>query len=165
MVDDVSVADLTAGEIDEAEPSGIERRLVLRLLEHWRELGGGDGFPSFSDVDPADMADIWPSCFVLEVAGHRDDPIFRAAGDGYVRSAGTELIDRRISELPKDTLAERSTTYFREVIERAVPVSRGGEFVTGDGITIVYRSVILPMSDDGKTVSGLLGAANCREVP
>jgi hypothetical protein len=46
-----------------------------------------------------------------------------------------------------------------------VPISRGGEFIKYDGMKVLYRSIILPMSDDGSSVSGLLGAANCREVP
>jgi len=46
-----------------------------------------------------------------------------------------------------------------------VPISRGGEFVKYDGMKVLYRSIIMPMSDDGVTVSGLLGAASCREVP
>ena len=52
-----------------------------------------------------------------------------------------------------------------KVIEKQVPISRGGEFLKPDGIKVLYRAIILPMSDDGATISGLLGAANCRELP
>jgi hypothetical protein len=64
--------------------------------------------------------------------------------------------------VPANTLAEQSVSYYREVIERGVPISRGGEFTESDGTKVLYRVVILPMSDDGATISGLLGAANCR---
>ena len=33
-----------------------------------------------------------------------------------------------------------------------------------EGTRILYRSILLPMSDDGHTICGLLGAANFREV-
>jgi hypothetical protein len=29
---------------------------------------------------------------------------------------------------------------------------------------VLYRSILLPMSDDGENIAGLLGAANFREV-
>ena len=70
----------------------------------------------------------------------------------------------RVAEVPENSLAGKSASFHREVVEKAVPISRGGEFVKPDGSTVLYRSVILPMSDDGETISGLLGAANCREL-
>ena len=50
------------------------------------------------------------------------------------------------------------------MLSREVPISRGGQFRKYDGTKVLFRSIILPMSDDGDTISGLLGAANCREV-
>ncbi len=43
-------------------------------------------------------------------------------------------------------------------------MSHGDEFIKIDGTKVLYRSILLPMSDDGETISGVLGAANCREV-
>ena len=63
------------------------------------------------------------------------------------------------------TLIENAAGNYQEILSRGVPISRGGEFVKYDGMKVLYRSIILPMSDDGTVVSGLLGAANCREVP
>lgn len=143
---------------------GMERRMVLRLLTHWREWGGGQTVPSFEDVDPTEISDIWENGFVLDLAGHADDPVFRLAGDSFVAHNGSPLRNVRVSEVARNSLAGQSVSYFREVVQKAVPISRGGEFVKPDGATVLYRSVILPMSDDGETISGLLGAANCREL-
>lgn len=145
-------------------PKGMERRMVLRLLAHWRELCGERNFPSFADLDPSTFPDIWENAFVLDLVGHADDPVFRLAGDSYVAHTGAEIRNMRVSEAPRDTLAEKSVRYYREVIQKGVPISRGGEFTKPDGMIVLYRSVILPMSDDGETISGLLGAANCREL-
>ena len=38
------------------------------------------------------------------------------------------------------------------------------EFFKEDGTKVLYRSILLPVSDDGVTISGILGAVNCREV-
>lgn len=145
-------------------PQGMERRMVLRLLAHWRGWRDGRTFPSFEDVEPAEISDIWENGFVLDLAGHADDPVFRLAGDSFVANSGSPLRNVRVSEVPENTLAGNSASYHREVIQKGVPISRGGEFLKPDGTTVLYRSVIVPMSDDGESISGLLGAANCREL-
>jgi hypothetical protein len=61
-------------------------------------------------------------------------------------------------------LAAKAVEYFGEVLEKGTPISRGGEFTKDNGTLVLYRSILLPMSDDGETISGLLGGANCREV-
>ena len=144
-------------------PQGMERRLVLRLLTHWRELTGEREYPSFSELDPAAIPDIWNYSFVLDIAGHMEDPIFRLAGADFAAYSPVELRDLPISQAPQDSLIAKSVEFAQEVIAKQVPISRGGEFVKPDGVKVLYRGIILPMSDDGFTVSGLLGAANCRE--
>lgn len=145
-------------------PSGIERRLVLRLLIYWREICVERRFPSFGDVDPCEIPSIWPSAFVLDVAGHRDDPLFRIAGPKYAPFAARPLMGAPVSRAPANSVIEKSVAFFREVLDKEVPITRGGELFRPNGAKVLYRSILLPMSDDGKAVSGLLGAANCREV-
>ena len=145
-------------------PLGMERRMVLRMLAHWRELCGARDFPSFKDLDPQAIPEIWDNVFVLDLAGHQDDPMFRLAGDAIAAFTGSNLRNVPMSEVPENTLAEKSAGYYREVVQKGVPISRGGEFIKPDGTTVLFRGVILPMSDDGEAISGLLGAANCREL-
>ena len=75
-----------------------------------------------------------------------------------------DLVDRFGTDAPEQTLISVTVAYAGEVLRKKVPISRGGEFFKPDGVRVLYRSILLPMSDDGETVSGLLGAANCREV-
>jgi hypothetical protein len=145
-------------------PQGMERRMVLQMLAHWRELRGDRTYPSFQDIDPLTIPEIWCNVFVLDLVGYAKDPLFRLAGDTFTATTGASLRNIRISEVPPNTLAEQSVSYYREVIERGVPISRGGEFTKSDGTRVLYRGVILPMSDDGSKISGLLGAANSREA-
>ena len=63
-------------EIEDELPYGMERRLVLRLLTHWRAICGERDYSSFAEVDPAAMPNMWGSCFALEVIGHEEDPFF-----------------------------------------------------------------------------------------
>ena len=151
-------------EVGEDLPQGMERRLVLRLLAHWRSLCEERKFPSFADVDPDEIPDIWPFCFVLEILDHEEEPVFRAIGDDLAAFSKIDLADRHISDASADTLPGVSISYLDEVLDKGVPISRGGEFFKTDGTRVLYRSILLPMSDDGEEISGILGAANCREI-
>ncbi len=145
---------VSGGDAGDDAPNGMERGLVLRLLSHWRELVGERQYPSFSELDPESIPDI---------TGHADDPIFRVAGPKYAAYLPIDLRNLPISKAPRDSLIEKSVAFAQEIIAKQVPISRGGEFMKPGGGTVLYRGIILPMSDDGITVSRLLGAANCRE--
>lgn len=157
-------ADSEKIEVTEALPKGLERRLVLRLLSYWRDLCGARTYPSFADVDPASIPDIWTWALVVEVVGHEADPVFRHVGDSLAAFAPIPLVGLELSALPRETLVTHAVSYVQAVIAKGVPISRGGEFTRPGNIRVLYRSILLPMSDDGTTISGLLGAANCREV-
>lgn len=139
--------------------------MVLRLLTHWRDWTGDAQYPSFAQVNPAGMAEIWDYSFVLDVIGHEDNPVVRTVGSEFQAYLPVAVRNCALSDVPASSLIEHAASYYQEILDRGVPISRGGEFIKYDGMKVLYRSIILPMSDDGATVSGLLGAANCREVP
>lgn len=72
--------------------AATERRLVLRLLAHWRHLAGDRSQPSIVSIDPDGFDDMWTWCFTVEVAGHEADPFLRAVGAGV---GGPEARSRR----------------------------------------------------------------------
>ena len=150
-------------------PPELERRLVLRLLGYWRSLLNERPFPSFADLDPAQIPDLWPHCFVLELAGADGRPVFRAVGAALARHAKRPLVGRPVSDMaaeePADSLPGAATAYVATVLQKRAPVSRGGTLRETDGTERPYRSILLPMSDDGETINGLFGAASCQEAP
>jgi hypothetical protein len=151
-------------KVEDELPQGMERRLVLRLLTHWRAICGDRDYPSFSEVEPENMPEMWHNCFVLEVIGHEEDPVFRAAGGEIMSHSADSLIGTPVSFWTPDTLIGVAVSHTRDVLRKGVPMSHGDEFMKIDGTRVLYRSILLPMSDDGETISGLLGAVNCREV-
>jgi hypothetical protein len=161
-MDRISDDEAYAPEDDETS-SGLERRFVHRLLTYWRNLSEDEGFPSFDDVDPASIPDMWPNVFVLETLHNEADPIYHVIGSKIASHYDHSLIGKRISLTPPNTLFSVAVEYVAEVLAKQVPISRGGQYFKPDGTKILYRSILLPMSDDGKTISGILGAANCRE--
>lgn len=138
-----------------------ERRLVLRLLSYWREIAGERAMPRPSDVDGGKISDMWGYCFILDVPDS-GEPVFSYIGEHY-RSDG-DLVGRTVSEVGGDTLLGQAASYHRQVLARAIPITLGGQFVSREQNTVLYRSILLPLGEEEGRVIALLGAANCREV-
>jgi hypothetical protein len=151
--------------VTDAKPqSGRERRMVLRLLEFWREAKGDAEFPRPAQLDATAMPELFQYCIVLDITGSATDPVVVEVGRTIASYASASLKGKRISEFEPDTLPTRAVTYLAEVLKKGVPISRGGSFVDSRGVTILYRSIVAPLAEDGETPSALIAAANCREV-
>lgn len=138
--------------------------MVLRLLEFWRAVKGEASFPAPAQLDETAMPEIYPYCLVLDVSDNPTDPVVAAAGRAISSFAGSTLKGLPVSRLEPGTLPFQAVTYLGEVLRKRVPVSRGGSYVDEQGVTILYRSIVAPLAEDGETITSLLAAANCREV-
>ena len=146
------------------QPHPMERRLVLRLLKYWRDIGGAEKLPAMADVDTSAIQDMWPHCALLDVTGHERDPLIRYIGEGLANGCDGGLQGQALSATPAGTLAAHAMSYYAQVLVKQVPITFGGEFLDRDGGKVLYRSIILPLADDGATIDRLLCAANCRVV-
>lgn len=145
-------------------PPAMERRLVLRVLNYWRHLAGEREFPSVEDINAADIPEIWPNCFILDPAGNPEDPILADIGDLLLAEFGDDAKGKRMSEVVSGTLLSAALGHYRQVASKKVPISLGGDYLNSDGVKVLYRSIILPLSSDGSTVDSFFGAANSRSV-
>lgn len=146
---------------EELSPA-LERRMVLRLLHQWREAGGDEGLPRLEDIDREALADVWPECYVLDVADTLQNSSFHSVGQVFTDQCGADMSGRQISELPQNTLLYHSMAQLDRVMKKGVPISMGGQFENADGLTVLYRSILLPLSDGQGAINQLLGAANSR---
>jgi hypothetical protein len=138
--------------------------MVLRLLEFWREAKGEAEYPHPERLAAAAMPELFPFCIVLDITRSPTDPTVVEAGRSIASYASESLKGKRISEFDPKTLPAQAVTYLDEVLRKGVPISRGGSFTDSRGVTILYRSIIVPLAVDGMTPSALIAAANCREV-
>ena len=151
-------------QLEQEMPPEIERRLVLRLLGHWRTLCGDRKRPAFSDIDPTAIPDLWPHSFLLEIDETEGGHVFRAVGDKIDKYTIGSLTGMRVTDAPTDALPGIALAYIDEVLKKGVPISRGGEFYKPNGTKVLFRSVLLPIGENENAICGILGAANCREV-
>lgn len=140
-----------------------ERRLVLRLLSYWREIGGERDMPQPGDVDGGAIPDMWGYCFILDVRGS-GEPAFSFIGEHHAAQLGRDLIGQPVSSAGSDTLLGQAASYFGQVLARGIPITLGGQFENRDQRIILYRSILLPLGEGEGRITAILGGANCREL-
>jgi len=145
-----------------ARSGGLERRLVYRLMAYWRSKNGEDSFPTHAAIDPSEIAEIWSNIMVIDLDLDENQPVWIFAGEDHVKELGFDPCGKGLDAVPENSLAGQATNYWKNVRDRAVPYSIGGKFERFDGNIILYRSILLPLSDDGVRVNKMLGGANYR---
>jgi hypothetical protein len=140
-----------------------ERRLVLRLLAYWDNLRGDRDYPRADDIDAGSLGDDWARCFLLRLSSGpigQSQLLHVGAGLGAQLPDGTpDTLDR----VPTHALLHHAAGFIDRTLEKGVPVSLGGEAELAQGKTL-FRTILLPLSNDGATIDHLLGAANGRPV-
>ncbi len=149
-------------QTEDTDRRKAHRRMVHRLLEHWRDAQGDGRFPSLNAVLARGLGDILPSIFVLTVPADAGEPAFARVGELFAGDVSGDLTGRPVSAVPEGTLLEQAVGIYDEVLARKVPITRGGEFAHVQGGTVLYRSIILPLREGQGAIDFLLGAANSR---
>ena len=139
-------------------PRGVpnQRRLVWRLLTYWEQQRGERDFPALADIDAQAIEDMWPQCFILDVANFREFPYFHYLGPSLARYSGVFLSGQDWAM----TLLRKAVWHYREVLERSAPILVEEELTQYDSQKLLFRSVMLPLSDDQATINYVLGTAN-----
>jgi hypothetical protein len=57
-----------------------ERRLVERVLGHWKKVAAGQRLPRLNEIDPWMVGDDWANCVVIAVQSPVELSYFAAAG-------------------------------------------------------------------------------------
>ncbi|MDJ0609356.1 MAG: PAS domain-containing protein [Kiloniellales bacterium] len=134
-----------------------QRRLTWRLLSYWERLRGERDFPTLSDVKAEEIPELWPYCFILDVKNFREFPYFHYFGRSLARYSGVFLSGHQDLS---HTLLKKAVCHYREAVERGAPVLVEEELTQFDRRRLLFRSVLLPLSEDQVSVDYLLGAAN-----
>ena len=147
-------------EDTEEQPQGMERRMVHRLLERWRNAREDDGLPPLDGVLAQDLGDMVSDIYVLKLSA--GEPVFERVGETIGAELPDDLVEKPVSAVPESTLLKEALDYHARVLAKKVPITLGGDFVNGKDQTILYRSIITPLDDGEGNLGFLLGAANCK---
>ncbi|MFQ5784302.1 MAG: PAS domain-containing protein [Alphaproteobacteria bacterium] len=144
--------------------SGPERRKTNRLIAYWERLRGNRQFPSLSDINSAEIHGLWPFCLVIKVADAYPNLRFEYVGSALKESYGL-VQQAAISGMSQgETVFGTVVALAYQVLETRVPACDSGLVRNSHGDRVRFRSTVVPLSDDQKTVNVLLGMAGFLET-
>jgi hypothetical protein len=128
----------------------FKRRLVDRVLRVWTRKSHGGRFPRRDQIEPSMFGEDWTNCCMIAVRSPIELSHFVALGKNL-----------SFAHCPHDTLAGILLSFLPEVLsERRCLMIEGRATLRGS--SILYRSALFPLSEDGVVISHVLGAANHR---
>jgi hypothetical protein len=143
---------------------GVERRVCGRAVAAWRRLAAPRRYPARAQLDAVAPDDLKDHLFVLRVAD--DDPATVTcveAGPVMRRAIGCDPTGRRAADVLPPGVREPMLAALRHAVATGAPVDHAGRWARGAD-DVVYRAVLMPLSDDQRTVNYVLGAFNFRTI-
>lgn len=138
--------------------SGAEQRLTFRLLSYWNRIRGDREFPSLADVNINEITEMWHFTFTIAL---KEDgcPNFHYFGPELIQIIGEDYTGEDVDAAVEGGLLGNLIGFYPKVIEQRSPVSESSHFYN-EGKEIRYRSLIVPLSSDGKQIDFLVGTTN-----
>ena len=148
----------------ETRPLLLERRLIMRLMAHWWGCRGTRRFPGLADFDPEALSDIWPSCFTFRPNKNLSKSRFLYVGEAVALESGADRIPKTVAQVHRDSLLDHATRNIESILSQKVPVVHSGDFRDPEGRPRIFRSILLPLSEDQETIDCVVGGARCKPV-
>lgn len=143
---------------------GVERRVCTRALAAWHALAAPRRFPASGQIAACEPADLRDHFFVLSVPGDAAAPTCVSAGPVMRRAIGRDPTGRALTELLPPPIGQKLAGAMRDAVATGTPVADSGRWARPDGSDVVYRAVLMPLSDDQRTIDAVLGAINFRTI-
>ncbi|MBL8702810.1 MAG: hypothetical protein JNK67_30795 [Alphaproteobacteria bacterium] len=142
---------------------GVERRACAQALQLWREAAAPRRMPSVTAIRRDVAGTLWPHLFVVEWPGEFDGSRVVDAGSVLAEALGLDPVGKAMREAwPAESL-QRLQFLQETTVELMTPIDEAGRWRRGES-EIVYRCVWLPLSDDQRVVTHLLGAISYRTL-
>jgi hypothetical protein len=129
-----------------------ERRLVWRVLRYLREIAQGGRLPRRDEIDSFLRGEDGANCLLIAVESPTELSHFVMVG-----------VNLAFAVCPTDTLAGLLLSRAPRVVStpRGLMIEGGAAL---RGVHILYRAVLLPLSEDGNAIDHVFGAANYRSL-
>lgn len=116
--------------------------------------------PALSDINIGEITEIWHYSFTIEVKSSEDDYVIQYIGPELAGILGEDYTGELLQVALEDSPVLVNTIgFYQKVVEARTPVSEASSFYL-DGKEGKYRSLIVPLSSDGKTIDYLFGTTN-----
>jgi hypothetical protein len=133
---------------------------ALRIVaKHWHEARGTKRMPSWMDLQSYDSPPYFESLWGLNYDLATGQFAWRFSGGRFQKWVGENCRDARIYDRHPDSASAESQQLLTRIITTGRAArSSGPLFAVGDFVVTGER-IALPMSEDGETGDGILGAS------
>lgn len=132
---------------------------VLRLaLDYWQAKRAGRSMPRRRDIEPAELRDVLAHLQLTEVIGGGQRFRYRLVGTAIVEAFGAEFTGKYVDELVSGERDSFVHACYRAVCASRRPAFVRSKYVTTRNVELTANRVLLPLSENGKTVNLILGA-------
>ena len=133
-----------------------DRRLTKRIQKTWKKTASGF-LPSWRDIQSLDLGEDWENCCAVDLRLSDGFPYFIFLGDALCHLSNLYLSGEGHWEM---SLLDIATGKMDEAALNRAPVSYGDVLRLQDGRRVLFRSVLLPLADNGVDVTHVFGAIN-----
>jgi hypothetical protein len=145
-------------------PASVDdHRLTTRMMAKWTAITEGQRMPSRAEIAPEVFGDDWRFCTLIAL-----DPVLTRSRLAYVGDImrGTDWSEKGpqvLSDFADGSLLRLTAAKVPAMMAKRGPISFGG---TGahDNKAMLYRAILLPVSENNSTIDHILGAINVRDI-
>ncbi len=135
----------------------MQQRINERLKAYWAEKCQGRRMPMESDINAEEIADIWPNCFLVDVANSGFE--YDYLGNSLIEAYGDDLRGKAVCEALLYPHPVSMLKTFQAAVNKAQPMMDENEFRNTQGVLVKYRACVLPLaSAQAPGVCYLIGA-------
>jgi hypothetical protein len=145
----------------------LDEPLLAELYQYWSDRRGQRSLPARTDIDPVDIPHLLPHIALTEIVPSSDgkEPRFhyRVAGTQIEERFGCALTNRFLDEIKEGDYLTYIQSLYRQVMTDLAPVYAESSFDAGDSNTLLAKRLMLPLSDDQRSVNMVLSGVLYRD--
>ena len=127
-------------------------------LGYWHAKRGGRAMPRKTDIDPVEIAPkVLPNLQIIEVIDGGARFRYRLVGTALVDAWGKDFSGRIADELFPDDRLNFVQSIYRTVCATKMPFFSCNKYHTPKDLDLFSMRIYMPLSDDGESVSHILG--------
>jgi len=137
--------------------------VLVASFQTWQDIAGKRFAPSRKEIVPARFREALRTIFLMEVIAGGEDFRFALGGETLVGFMGGRHKGELLSSLPSTPMYDGMRLMFGRCVALKAPVARGPFRVVRDRFDSSQMEVlVLPLSEDGTSVTDLLGAVTLK---
>jgi hypothetical protein len=144
---------------------GVERRISATAVQYWRELAAPRRYPSRTQVTNGSAPTLWDNFFIIKVGPDAAEHVFEFCGAALREALGSDPTGKVVGDVLPREIVGRALYFQKAACDLMAPIDEAGRFTRPtDSVEVLYRAVLLPLSDDQREANYLLGAFSFRTL-